>query len=149
MIWDSPALQFRIFEFRRRAIAEASYDPLMRRNRQLTLAIGFCFGLTTYAIVAALQGWPAIGDPHHNAAGAFIERFCAYALFGSGLSFFLPGRVLLVCALLVLSSLSIELSQALRPDRYPSVFYAVQQIIGGIVGAVIAQIVLMFLPRPP
>ena len=121
----------------------------MRRNRQLTFAIGFCLGLTTYAIVAALQGWPAIGGHHHNAAGAFIERFCAYALFGTGLSFFLPGRVLLVCALLVISSLSIELSQALRPDRYPSVFYAAQQIFGGIVGAAIAQAVLMFLPRPP
>ena len=121
----------------------------MRRNRQLTLAIGFCFGLTTYAIVAALQGWPAIGDPHHNAAGASIERFCAYALFGSGLSFFLPGRVLLVCAFLVVSSLSIELSQALRPDRNPSLSYVVQQIIGGIVGVAIAQVVLMFLPRPP
>jgi hypothetical protein len=119
----------------------------MQGSRQFTLAMGACFGLTAYAMVAALKGWPAIGD--RDVAGAFIERCCFYVLFGSGLSFFLPGRLLLATALVIVSSLAMELAQALRPDRYPSVVYAAQQIFGGVVGAAIAQIVLMFLPRPP
>ena len=128
-------------------MADVVYAPPMRLNCQFILAIGACFILTAYAVVAALKGWPAVGSVHHDLAGAFIERFCLYVLFGAGLSFFLPGRLLLVCALLVVTSFATELSQVLRPDLYPTFFDAAQKIVGGIIGAAIAQTVLMLLPR--
>jgi hypothetical protein len=120
----------------------------MRLNRQLTIATGLGLAVTTYAAVAALKGWPVIGGHNHADGVMLIERLCVWALLGSALSLLLPGRLLLVCGFLIVTSLAIELSQILRPHRYPDLFCAAQKILSGIVGAAIAQIVLMFLPRP-
>jgi hypothetical protein len=121
----------------------------MRLNRQFTIVTGLGLALATYAAVAALKGWPVIGGHHHGDRVMLIERFCVWALFGSALSLLLPGRLLIVCGFLIVTSLAIELSQIVRPDCYPSLFSAALKILSGIVGAAIAQIVLMFLPRPP
>ncbi|WP_456765806.1 VanZ family protein [Bradyrhizobium sp. USDA 3650] len=121
----------------------------MRLNPQLKVVTGLGLALTTYAAVAALKGWPAIVGHHHDDGVMFIERLCLWALLGSMLSLLLPGRPMLVCGFLIVTSLAIELSQILRPDRYPALFSAAQKILSGIVGAAIAQVVLMFLPRPP
>ena len=121
----------------------------MRLNRQLTIVSGLGLALTTYAAMAALKGWPVIGGHHHDLRVMLIERLCIWALFGSVLSLLLPGRLMFICGFLIVTSLAIELSQILRPDRYPSLFNAAQKILSGMVGATTAQIVLMFLPRPP
>jgi hypothetical protein len=92
----------------------------MRLNRQLTIATGLGLALTAYAAVAALKGWPVIGGHHHGDRVMLIERLCVWALFGSALSLLLPGRMMIVCGFLVVTSLAIELSQIVRPDRIPA-----------------------------
>lgn len=119
----------------------------MRLDRQLVFAISACLCLTAYAITAALIGWPAIGGDQKDSAISLFERICVYALFGSGLSLFLPGRLLLICALLVVATFENELAQVLRPDRYPSISDATLKSVSAMMGAAVAQAVLMFLPR--
>jgi VanZ family protein len=119
----------------------------MSRNKLLA-ATGLCLALIIYATLAAATGRPVLVGHHEAYWVVVIERFSAYALFGFLLSFLLPGRFTLACYLVLGVAISLELLQALRPDRDPALFDIVQKAVGGVLGVGIAQTVLAFLPRP-
>ncbi|MCP3472178.1 VanZ family protein [Bradyrhizobium sp. CCGUVB1N3] len=119
----------------------------MTRNK-LIAATGICLALIIYATLAALTGRPVLIGHAEAYWVVVIERFSAYGLLGFLLAFLLPGRFTQACLLVVGVAVSLELLQALRPDRDAAFFDVIQKAAGGIVGVSIAQTVLAFLPRP-
>ncbi|MDA9435732.1 VanZ family protein [Bradyrhizobium sp. CCBAU 51627] len=120
----------------------------MRRNH-LIAAAAVCLGLIVYATLAKLAGRPVLVGHAEAYWVVVIERFSAYALLGFLLSFLLPGRLGLTCTLVVAVAVSLELLQALTPDRDPALMDVLQKAAGGTVGVILAQTILAFLPRPP
>ncbi|MBW7971529.1 VanZ family protein [Bradyrhizobium sp. BR 10289] len=120
----------------------------MRRNHLLA-ATGVCLALIAYATLARLAGRPALIG-HAEAYWVFvIERFSAYALLGFLLSFLLPGRFAGACMLVLAVAGFLEIFQAFILDQDPHILDVLQKAAGGIVGVLLAQTILAFLPRPP
>lgn len=122
------------------------YDAEMTRNK-LLVATGICLALIAYASLAALTGRPVLVGHHEAYWVVVIERFSAYALLGFLLAFLLPGRFTYACGLVIGVAVTLELLQALRPDRDAALFDVIQKAAGGVVGVAIAQSVLAYLPR--
>jgi len=120
----------------------------MRRNH-LIAAVTICLALIVYATLAKLAGRPALMGHHEAYWVVVIERFSAYGLLGFLLSFLLPGRFALTCSLVIAVAMGLEIMQILTPDRDPGLLDALQKVAGGIVGVMLAQTILAFLPRPP
>jgi VanZ family protein len=120
----------------------------MRRNHLITAA-GICLALIAYATLTKLAGRPALMGHAEAYWVVAIERFSAYGLLGLLLSFLLPGRVGLACALVVAVAGGLEILQALTPDRDARLGDVFQKAAGGTVGVILAQTILAFLPRPP
>lgn len=120
----------------------------MKRNK-LIAAIGICFALIVYASLATLTGRPVLIGHHEAYWVVVIERFSAYGLLGFLLAFLLPGRFTQACLLVAFVAISLELLQALRPDRHAAFLDVIQKAAGGVIGVGIAQTVLAFLPRSP
>jgi VanZ family protein len=118
----------------------------MSRNH-LILATGVCLALIAYASLAALTGRSVLLGHHEAYWVVVIERFSAYGLLGFLLAFLLPGRFTQACLLVIGVAITLELLQALRPDRDAAFFDVIQKAAGGVVGVSIAQTVLAFLPR--
>ena len=120
----------------------------MNPNR-LIAAMGICLALIVYATLARLAGRPALLGHAETYWVVVVERFSAYGLLGFLLSFLLPGRFTLSCALATSVSVLLELLQALTPDHEPAFFDLSQKVVGSIIGVTLAQAILIFLPRPP
>ncbi|GGI29545.1 VanZ family protein [Bradyrhizobium guangdongense] len=120
----------------------------MRRNHVIAAA-AICLGLIVYATLATLAGRPVLLGHAEAYWVVIIERFSAYCLLGFLLSFLLPGRLRLACALVVAVAIGLELLQALIPDRDPGFMDVLQKGAGGTVGVILAQTILAFLPRAP
>jgi hypothetical protein len=119
------------------------------RQRQLIAVTAICLALIVYATLTSLAGRPVLAGHSETYWIVVIERLSAYAVLGLMLSFLLPGRVAVACALVASVAIVLELLQSLIPTRDPGFFDALQKVAGGIAGAALAQAVLMFLPRPP
>ncbi|TFW59921.1 VanZ family protein [Bradyrhizobium sp. MOS001] len=120
----------------------------MNPNR-LIAAMGICLALIVYATLARLAGRPALLGHAETYWVVVVERFSAYGLLGFLLSFLLPGRFTLSCALATSVSVLLELLQALTPNHEPAFFDLSQKVVGSIIGVTLAQAILIFLPRPP
>ncbi|MBR0724739.1 VanZ family protein [Bradyrhizobium manausense] len=120
----------------------------MRRNH-LIAAAAVCLALIVYATLATLAGRPVLMGHAEAYWVVVIERFSAYCLLGFLLSFLLPGRFKLACAFVIAVAIGLEALQAIVPDRDPGVLDVLQKASGGILGIILAQTVLAFLPRPP
>lgn len=120
----------------------------MRKNPFIAAA-GICLVLIAYATLVKLSGRPVLIGHHEAYWVVVIERFSAYGLLGFLLSFLLPGRFSLACVLVVSVAAGLEVLQALTPDRDPTLIDVLQKASGGIVGVLLAQTILAFLPRPP
>jgi hypothetical protein len=118
------------------------------RQKQLIVATAVCLALIVYATLTSLAGRPVLVGHSEAFWIVVIERISAFAVLGSMISFLLPGRAVLTCALVASAAITLELFQFLIPSRDPGFFDALQKIAGGITGAAIAQAVMMFLPRP-
>jgi VanZ family protein len=120
----------------------------MRRNH-LIAAASICLALIVYATLARLSGRPALMGHHEAYWVVVIERFSAYGLLGFLLSFLLPGRFALACALVIAVAMGLEVMQSFIPDRDPGFLDVLQKAAGGTVGVMLAQMILAYLPRPP
>ena len=78
-----------------------------------------------------------------------IERFSVYGMLGFLLSFLLPGRIAVACSLVITVAIGLDIAQALVSDQDPPFLVVLQKAAGGIVGVLLAQTILTFLPRPP
>ena len=119
---------------------------LMRKL--LLLAATICLALIVYATLTKIAGKPTLMS-HRAYWVVAIERFGAYGLLGCLLSFLLSGRFAVSIVLVVGVAIVLEAAQALIPSRDPSMVDVIQKSAGGITGVLLAQIVLMFLPRRP
>lgn len=120
----------------------------MRRNHFIAAA-AICLALIAYATLARLAGRPVLMGHSEAYWVVVIERLSAYCLLGFLLSFLLPGRFALACALVLAVAMGLELLQTLTPDRDPRLLDVLQKAAGGAVGVLLAQTILAFLPRPP
>jgi len=126
----------------------ANYAAAMRRNH-LIAAAGVCFTLIAYATLARLAGRPVLVGHAEAYWIIVIERFSVYGLLGFLFSFLLPGRIAVACSLVITVAIGLELALTLIPDRDPAFMDVLQKAAGGIVGVLLAQTILTFLPRPP
>lgn len=120
----------------------------MRRSH-LIAASALCLALIVYATLATLTGRPVLLGHAEAYWVVVIERFSAYCLLGFLLSFLLPGRFKLACALVIAVAVGLEVLQALVPDRDPQFIDVLQKAAGGTIGVILAQTILAFLPRAP
>lgn len=105
--------------------------------------------LVAYAALARLAGRPALVGHAEAYWLIVIERFSVYGLLGFFLSFLLPGRIAVASSLVIAVASGLELAQALIPDHDFAFTDVMQKAAGGIIGVLLAQTVLAFLPRPP
>ena len=104
-----------------------------------------CLALIVFATLSPIAARPVI-------AGGFftvVERFGAYAVLG--LLFYLayPRHPTFVCSMVFGSAVTLELLQALRPDRHPQALDAIEKLLGGATGIVLAGILLASIwPKP-
>src|SRR3954454_4033104 len=120
----------------------------MRRNH-LIAAAAICLALIIYATLAKLAGRPALMGHAEAYWVIVIERFSVYGLLGFLLSFLLPGRITITCSLVIAVAIGLEFAQTLIPDYNFAFMDVLQKAAGGIVGVLLAQTILAFLPRPP
>jgi hypothetical protein len=120
----------------------------MRRNHLLA-ATALCLALIAYATFARLLGRPVIVGHADAYWVIIIERFSIYVLLGFLLSFLLPGRITAACSLVLAVAIGLELAQTLISDHGFAPMDVLQKSVGGIVGVLLAQTILTFLPRPP
>jgi len=120
----------------------------MRRNHLLA-AVGICLALIAYAALSRFVGRPVIVGH----AGAYwvivIERFSIYGLLGLHLSLLLPGRIAAAGSLAIAVAVGLEIVQTLISDHGFAPLDVLQKAVGGIIGVLLAQTILTFLPRPP
>lgn len=122
--------------------------PAMPQNR-LMAATGMCLTVIAYATLIRLTGRAALLGHAEGDWVVVIERFSAYGILGISLSFVLPGLFHLSCALATSVPILLELLLELTAGRDPIFFFLFQKIAGGIIGVILAQAILAFLPRPP
>jgi len=113
------------------------------------MAAALCLALIGYATFARLLGRPVIVGHADAYWVIIIERFSIYVLLGFLLSFLLPGRIAAACSLVLAVAMGLELAQTLISDHGFAPMDVLQKSAGGIVGVLLAQTILTFLPRPP
>lgn len=124
------------------------YVGAMRRNHLLAAA-GVCSALIAYAVLARLAGRPVLVGHAEPYWVIVIERISVYGLLGVLFSFLLPGRTAVACSLVISVAIGLELAQLLIPDGVHAFTDVLQKTAGGIMGVLVAQTILSFLPRPP
>jgi hypothetical protein len=124
------------------------YAVTMRRNHFIAAA-GICLALVIYATLVRLAGRPVLVGHAEAYWVIVIERFSVYGLLGFLLSFLLPGRITVACGLVIAVATGLEFAQTLIPDYNFAFMDVLQKAAGGIVGVLLAQTILAFLPRPP
>lgn len=120
----------------------------MRRNHFIAAA-GICLALVIYATLVRLAGKPVLVGHAEAYWVIVIERFSVYGLLGFLLSFLLPGRITVACSLAIAVAIGLEFAQTLIPDYDFASMDVLQKAAGSIVGVLLAQTILTFLPRPP
>lgn len=136
---------FSAFEAAKRTIG---YAADMRRNHFIA-AGGICLALVIYATLVRLAGKPVLVGHAEAYWIIVIERFSVYALLGFLLSFLLPGRFAVASSLVTAVAIGLECAQTLIPDYHFGFLDVLQKATGGVVGVILAQTILAFLPRPP
>ncbi len=110
----------------------------MRQSYIIAVTTG-CVLLIVYATLTSHSGRPVLLSLHESLWVVIFERFAAYLVLGFLLSRLFPGHMIRTCAIVVAIAISLELLQALQPDRDPAATDALQKATGGIVGVLISR----------
>ncbi len=78
---------------------------------------------------------------------AHVEHVVAFAVFGALFSFAYPKRLLVVCAVVLGSAISLEYLQTLTPDRHGTAVDAFEKMLGGAGGILAAHLLLYFFSK--
>lgn len=95
-----------------------------------------CLAFIVYATLSPIDARPVI-------AGGFftvLERFGAYAVLGSLFYLAYPRRLTFVCFMVLGTAVLLEILQNLVPDRDGRLLDAIEKLLGGTVGIVLAGI---------
>jgi VanZ family protein len=118
-------------------------------NRTIvSVAAWACLVFIVYATLTSLNARPELSR-YEPAMVVFLERFGAYALLGVLFCAAYPGRLALVCVLVLGTAVFLEFSQLLTPDRDARIIDAVEKLAGGVVGISIARTFLTSTRRHP
>ena len=80
---------------------------------------------------------------------ARFEHVIAFAVLGALFCFAYPRHTAFVCAIVFGSAVIFELLQTLTPDRHGTLMDAIEKIVGGACGIILAKIVLAIFQRRP
>jgi hypothetical protein len=77
---------------------------------------------------------------------ARFEHIIAFTLLGALFSFAYPRRLLLVCGIVLGGATLLEVAQTLTPDRHGTLMDALEKIVGGATGILLARLVQRWWP---
>jgi len=95
-----------------------------------------CLAFIVYATLSSIDARPVI------AGGLFtaVERFGAYAVFGLLLYLAYPRHLAFVCIMVFGSAITLELLQNFAPDRHARLLDAIEKLLGGTAGLLLAAV---------
>jgi VanZ family protein len=103
-------------------------------QRLIVAAAWSCLAFIIYATLSSIEARPVI-------AGGFftvIERFGAFAVLGFVFCLAYPRNLMFVCIMVFGSAVTLELLQNLIPHRDARLLDAVEKLLGGAAGIVLA-----------
>lgn len=103
-----------------------------------TIIAWLALAFITYATLSSIDARPVVAELK-------VEHFAAFALTGLAFALALPGRMLLVVAIVVGSALVLEALQLLTPDRHGRIVDALVKAAGGLCGIGVGQVVHLVL----
>ena len=105
-------------------------------QKLVTAAAWACLAFIVFATLSSIQARPVI------AGGLFtaVERFGAYAVFGLLLYLAYPRHLTFVCIMVFGSATVLELLQNFAPDRHARLLDAIEKLLGGAAGLLLAGI---------
>lgn len=95
-----------------------------------------CLAFVMYATLSSIDARPVIAGGFFTA----LERFGAYAVLGSLFYFAYPRRLAFVCFMVLGSAVLLEVLQNLVPGRDARLLDAIEKLLGGTAGIVLAGI---------
>jgi hypothetical protein len=107
----------------------------MNQQRLFRLASWSVLAFIAFATLSPLQERPVV-------AGAQLEHFAAFAVFGFAFARGYPARTLLSIAIVIGSAFTLEALQLLTPDRHGRLLDAFVKAAGGIFGIGMGRLVL-------
>jgi VanZ family protein len=75
---------------------------------------------------------------------AHFEHVIAFAVFGALFAFAYPRRLIFVCSIVFVSAVALEYLQTLTPDRHGTLIDAIEKVVGGAFGILVAHAILWF-----
>jgi VanZ family protein len=99
-----------------------------------------------YATLSSIGARPQMTS-HESALVVFLERFGAYAVIGFLFYIAYPGRIALVCLLVLGTAMLLEFLQLFVPDRDARVSDALVKMAGGVTGILAARALLTLRPH--
>ena len=103
-------------------------------QKLITVAAWACLAFIIFATLSSIQERPVIAGGHFAA----VERFSAYALLGLLLLLAHPRHLVLVCLTVFGGAITLELLQYVTADRHARILDAVEKLLGGTAGLLLA-----------
>jgi VanZ family protein len=107
-------------------------------HKLLAIAAWVSLAFIAYATLSPIQARPIVANPD-------LEHVAAFAVVGSLFCLAYPGRIILVCLIVLGGAVLLEYSQTLTPDRHGTVVDALEKVAGGALGICGARVALLFL----
>jgi VanZ family protein len=101
-----------------------------------TAAAWLCLAFIAYATLSSIEARPVIAGGYFTV----LERFGAYAVLGLLFCLAYPRNLTFVCILVFGSAVTLELLQGFVPGRDPRLLDAIEKLLGGTAGIVLAGI---------
>ena len=105
-------------------------------QKVITAAAWACLSFIVFATLSSIHERPVIAGGHFAA----IERFSAYAVLGLLLYLAYPRHLAYVCITVFGGAIVLELLQHLTPDRHGRLLDAIEKLLGGMAGLLLAGI---------
>jgi VanZ like family len=107
-------------------------------QKLIAAAAWACLAFIVFATLSSIQARPVVAGGHFAA----VERFGAYAVLGLLLYLAYPRHLAFVCMTVFATAIILELLQTLTPDRHGRLLDAIEKLLGGTAGLLVASGVL-------
>jgi VanZ family protein len=114
-------------------------------NKLIVASAWSCLVFIIYATLSSIDARPVIAGGFFTVA----ERFGAYAVLGLLFCLAYPRHLTFVCIIVFGSAVALELLQNLVPDRHARLLDAMEKLLGGTAGIVLAGILQSSFGRKP
>jgi VanZ family protein len=114
-------------------------------HKLIVAAAWACLAFIVFATLSSIQMRPEIAGGRFAA----VERFGAYAAFGLLLVLAYPRHLAFACIVVLGSAIVLELLQHFAPGRHGRLLDAIEKLLGGGAGLLLARILQSGLWRKP